>query len=193
MRIIAFSGKKQSGKTTAVTDLWQRIGPERLHQVDFADKLKRIVCTCFGAEITHLFGGTDSQKNKLLPCGKSGREVLQIVGTDWFRSLDPDCWVRAYRKCLACIKSNSIVLTSDVRFPNEVKCIQDLGGHVIRLLRNPHDDQHESETALDAMEIGTLKRRQPKLVFDAIIDNRNMTIAEQNEAIWKLTNERGWL
>ena len=95
MKILAFSGKKGSGKTTAVNNLLERAYGSI--SVDFAYSLKDIVCKCFGANPDYLFTGTDDDKNKLLPCGKSGREVLQIVGTDWFRSLDSDCWVRAYR------------------------------------------------------------------------------------------------
>lgn len=48
---------------------------------------------------------------------------------------DPDCWVRAYKggRRLQPISSYAdLILTPDVRFPNEVACIQDLGGHVIR-------------------------------------------------------------
>ena len=143
-KIIAFSGKKQSGKTTAVEDI---------------------------------------------------------------RSLDTDCWVRANKKEIAVLEitsSGTVVLTADVRFPNEVKCIQDLGGHVIRLLKNPHNDKHESETALDGVEYDTayslranmtINKPLPEgtLLFDAEMDNRNMTIEEQNEAVWKLINERKWL
>jgi len=208
MKIIAFSGKKQSGKTTAGNDIEKRSCA--CVQINFADDLKKIVGHCFGATHKNL-QGSDEDKNKILACGKTSREVLQIVGTDWFRSLDPDCWVNAYKVGVKKLKDGfddisegsfdeGLIITSDVRFPNEVKCIQELGGHVIRLLRNPHDDQHESETALDAIEYDTGNvlahpdKDFPEMtLFDAVLDNREMTIEQQNEAIWKLINERGWL
>ncbi len=210
MKIIAFSGKKQSGKDIAVADIARRPSISNATFVlSFAHGLKRIVRTCFCDEYNPL--ETDEQKSRTLLCGKTAREVLQIVGTDWFRSLDSNCWVRAYRDsieraCNADRRQEVLVLTPDVRFPNEVKCIQDLGGHVIRLLRAPFpDDKHESETALDAYECLTLGQKltaseavrlycdEAHLRFDAIIDNREMTIEEQNEAVWKLVNEKHWI
>lgn len=197
MRILAFSGKKQSGKTTAVTDIVNRIQKNnRWREVGFASPLKYIVQACFGATGRNLYG-SDNDKNELLKCGKSTRELLQIVGTDWFRHLDADCWVNSYKMTINSTRDDTIIVTPDVRFPNEVACVQDLGGHVIRLLRNPHKDQHESETALDELEAKTIEGKSSgwQLMggFDAIIDNRIMTIAEQNETIWKLANERKWL
>ncbi|KKN35452.1 hypothetical protein LCGC14_0783550 [marine sediment metagenome] len=213
MKIIGISGKKQSGKTT-VTDFLE-LKLQCAGQIAFADYLKEIVCVCFGTVLNKV-NGSDEDKNEILSCGKSIREVLQIIGTDWFRSLDTDCWVRAYKEKVAYDDGEDeesdfldyVILTPDVRFPNEVKCIQDLGGHVIRLLRNPHNDQHESETALDHMEKQgnatrkeIIARKNPLYAlvwdsdngFDAIIDNREMTIAEQNEAVWRLINQKGWL
>lgn len=205
MKIIAFSGKKQSGKTTAVESLSERSCSGI--QIDFAGHLKHIVRTCFGATHENLYG-SDKDKNETLACGKTSREVLQIVGTDWFRSLDPDCWVNAYKANIKKLKDDfnnisegsfdeGLILTSDVRFPNEVKCIQEMGGHIIRLLRNPHDDKHESEIALDEMEMFSQSIDTATFaigtVFDAIIDNREMSIEEQGEAVWKLVTERGWI
>lgn len=208
MRIIAFSGKKQSGKTTAVTSIVNKIQKtNRWREISFMAGLKFIVQSCFGATQSNLYG-TEDEKNELLPCGKSTRELLQIIGTDWFRSLDPDCWVNSYKMTISETSPDTIIVTPDVRFPNEVKCIQDLGGHVIRLLRSPYDDQHESETALDTIELcskGVLNKhwdstnqhlrciRHGLDHFDAIIDNRKMDIPTQNEAVWKLVNDRGWI
>ena len=161
--IIAFSGKKQAGKTTAVEDLSSRLWDEKLinaEQLNFADQLKRLVLDYFIGPDTgkvYCISDLDSEKFKTTvhSCGKTYRELLQIVGTGQFRGLWPDVWVKNYKQCLP--DGEDFILTADVRFPNEVKCIQDLGGHVIRLLRNPHDDQHESETALDYMEHRSLQ------------------------------------
>ncbi len=197
-KIIAFSGKKQSGKTTAVEDLFKMFDEEGAWILNFADFLKHIVAKCFVGSMFF----EEGHKQEVFH-GKTGREWLQIVGTDWFRKHNPECWVNAYKSSLD-ETDGDLILTADVRFPNEVKCIQDLGGHVIRLLRNPHDDQHESETVLDGVEFDTayslradmsINEPLPKgtLLFDAEIDNRNMSIEEQNEAVWKLVNERKWL
>jgi len=116
------------------------------------------------------------------------------------RTLDPDCWIRAYKATLAEFPDNTFILTGDVRFPNEVRCIQELGGHVIRFLRSPFNDNHKSEMVLDGVEYDTahsiaknLGNSSEVILFDAIIDNTEMSITEQNEAVWKLVNEREWL
>ena len=224
MRIIAFSGKKQSGKTTAVEGLAEKLCEQdkEYFEVSFADALKELVYRYMilpAKDEVNNWGGmyvdsfsSESIKNSAHPCGKTIRELLQTIGTDWFRNMWPDVWVKNYKETLKQTTRGSILLTADVRFPNEVKCIQDLGGHVIRLLRNPHNDKHESETALDNIGLNEAGYNSGSWIgqknmtatecrlsgphafgFDAILDNRNMDIPEQNEAVWKLVQERKWL
>ncbi len=210
MKILAFSAKKQGGKTTAVNHLasqwscgWEIIG--------FFSFAKEIIRRCFG-----VVGNQDLQeiKERTLACGSTVRELQQWLGSDIFRGIDKDCWINAYKSLVEDTKKQQFpptnILTPDVRFPNEVKCVQEMGGHVIRLLRAPFpEDRHESETALDGMEretqlyYGLLEWTEDEMtysvpvkgryLFDAIIDNREMTIAEQNEAVWKLVTERKWI
>jgi len=188
-KIIGISGHKQSGKTTAAKYLEDQIGAEI---VCFSDELKDMVCRYFGANEDDLWG-SDADKNKLLPCGKSGREVLQIVGTDWFRSLDPDWLVRAYKKKDFYWFN---IITPDVRFLNEIQCIHDLGGIVIRLLRKPYKDEHKSETALDWLDglyYNPPRTKAAKKVYAGIdisrlhfVDNAKMTIDEQNKTVFEI-------
>ena len=216
MKIIAFSGRKQSGKTTAVNDLWGKVDSPRI--LNFADALKWLILTNFmiPTEKMEFIGkgnieafDNEEYKNKVHPCGKTCRELLQLIGTDWFRAVWPDIWVANYKQGVYLTEMSNwtkTIITADVRFPNEVKCVQDLGGHVIRLLRSPHDDQHESETALDNYSLNKdgvyvthrvynegKQRMRGKPGFDAIIDNREMSIEEQNEAVWKLVTDKGWV
>jgi hypothetical protein len=201
--IIALSGKKQSGKSTAVEDILKRVEhkPYMSKSVAFAGSLKRFVNAFFLAPLEQGEPEWDAEyfKNLKHPCGKTIRELLQIVGTDWCRNLWPDIWVEQWKYW---IKQNcseyELILVPDVRFVNEVKAIQDLGGHVIRLTRNPFpDDKHESETALDLVEAICIGDPDgcydEKTRFDAIIDNSAMSIEEQNEAVWKLVTERRWV
>lgn len=209
MKIIGFSGRKQSGKTTAAEFLQKRTQGEIQ---SFAAGLKLIVWMCFDdrdiddvADDPNALYITPSDKDKLLPCGQTPRSLMQKIGTDWFRQIDNDCWIRVLKKVI--LKDGiEPVIVPDVRFPNEVKCIQDLGGHVIRLLRAPFEDKHESETALNKMEqkaligafldddrIAVARSGISEPHFDAVIDNREMTIEQQNEAVWKLVTEKGWI
>lgn len=175
MKIIGLSGKKQSGKTTAAMFLNKMTNSA---VVGFADSLKDIIQVCFGATEAQL-NGTDEEKNSLLACGKTSREMMQLVGTDWFRELDNHCWVRALMRRVQVYEKLDVIIIPDVRFANEVQFIQkqeanyQRTGHVIRLLRAPFklSDEHYSETALDDA---------PEGFFDYILDNRAMSIGEQN-------------
>lgn len=183
-KIIAFSGRKQSGKTTAVSYLCKVFtgtnpNTERLVEViDFAAALKEFVIREF-CPTWWTLDTIEYEKGTTLSCGKTVREVLQIVGTDWFRTLDPDYWVKKWK--IAVLQSRAeTILCADVRFPNEIRAVQSLGGKVIRFLRNPFpDDKHVSETALDVVQ-------KTGEAFNAIMDNSDMSIAEQNleTAIW---------
>jgi hypothetical protein len=238
-QIIAFAGKKQSGKNTAcnfilalkiaelgiskstrlskkgeieITDIlnecidgkaWFPFRPPYVDVANlfdnelgkfikvyaFADKLKRLSVELLGLKEEWVFG-TDEQKNtpthitwdqipNNIESSSNGpmtaREVLQFVGTDMFRGLDPSIWINA---CMRQIEQESpeIALISDVRFENEVHAIQDKGGFVIGLKRNPYKeaDQHASETHIEkCLDICNL-----------VIDNTNISIPEQNKQIY---------
>ena len=67
-------------------------------------------------------------------------------------------------------------IITDVRFPNEVDRIKDLGGIIIKVRRNENNkDQHESNTALNGYN-----------KFDYTIDNRKMPLEELVEVIKKI-------
>ena len=154
----------------------------------FAQKLKQLCVDVLGLD-TDLVFGNDQQKNTKThikwdsiksSTKKKGymtvREVLQYVGTDMFRGLDPTIWVNA---CINQIKKEQpeLALVSDVRFENEVKAIQEEGGYVIGLTRSPFkkpNKDHVSEPAparcLD--------------ICDIVIDNASLSIPEQNEQIY---------
>ena len=180
MKIIGLSGKKQSGKTTAADFLSHMT---KWPVLSIATPLKNIVKQCFGATEEQV-RGTNEQKNTKLPCGKTARELLQIVGTDWFRELDAHCWLRCLEHQITLYGAEGIII-DDVKFANEVQWIQQ-HGHVIKLLRAPFSDKdkHASETELDDA---------PDSFFDAYLDNRAITIDYANIAIWELVCERKWI
>ena len=186
--LIGISAKKQGGKTVA-SQVIQGHFPGRVDIKCFADPLKKIVLQCFVPHELHyglLDLIEDKVKNEIMPCGKSIRELLQIVGTDWFRNTDPEVWVRAMDNS---INQDILTVIPDVRFPNEVKFVQDRGGIVVRLLRSPYGnaDLHMSETALDSMTERTIKGDEiwyeNEVRFDEVIDNRELTISQDGRCL----------
>ena len=183
MSIIAFAGRKQSGKSTLCTQVVNFIYDlEQLEDTaviyNFADPLKNICMDILGLSFDQCYG-SDNQKNELVNCYKDGnqmtaRQVLQTVGTEFFRSIQNNVWADATIRRIQ--QDNPLVaLIGDCRFPNEVEAVKRAGGTVIKLTRNLYNSDHSSETALDP-------ENYDQSNFDLVVDNQNMTIEEQ----WKV-------
>ena len=105
----------------------------------------------------------------------TGREVLQYLGTDVFRRMYDRVWID---NCLGQIEEEqpAIAVIGDCRFLNEVIAVQDAGGKVVHLTRDPESgDGHASENDLEGFS-----------GYNGEIDNANMTIAQQNEKFLEL-------
>jgi len=116
------------------------------------------------------------------PGQMTAREVLQFVGTEIFRKMVPNVWVRSTVNRIVSENSEFAIVT-DVRFPDELQGIKDAGGKVIRLTRGSDaKDQHTSETALD-------KENFDWSNFDAVLDNEKMTINESCAELSRILKE----
>ena len=198
--IVGLSGRMSSGKDTVGAEFVNR---ELGQRFAFADSLKNLCIDAFGIDPKLAFGTQDDKLTLTnvkwdticLPSSKiieyrdncidpnadflSIREVLQIFGTDVMRSFEPNVWINM---TFANIKKNSTrpySIITDVRFTNEARAIEDAGGVVIRLRRNEDQESvHASETEMDTYP------------FAHIIDNRNMTLEEQFNAVYNLVKNK---
>jgi len=188
--IIAFAGRKQSGKTTcamAVANSFEmRNITSKATIYNFADPLKNLCIDILGLEYRQCYG-TDLEKNELVDCywdnkQLTAREVLQIVGTDMFRKMQYDVWASATIRKIK--KENpELALIADCRFPNEVEAVKNAGGIVIKLNRNVYNSDHSSETALDPENYDYSN-------FDLVIDNQKMNIQEQHYYIAEFLSQQ---
>ena len=186
-QIIAFAGRKQSGKTTSaefVANLFWQHKDSKIY--NFADPLKNLCIDILGLEHKQCYG-SDEDKNQLVDCywdnhQLSAREVLQIVGTDMFRRMQNHVWSNATIRQILKDKPN-IAIIADCRFPNEVNAIKNVGGIVIKLTRNPYNSYHASEMALDSDQYN-------QSMFDLVIENGNMTIVEHNKVIYEFLQNK---
>ncbi len=201
MLVVGLSARKQGGKNTSARHIREHFQYMLFGQTDvkvmeyaYADVLKQMCMDLFGLSYAQCYG-TDAEKNtatKLhwvdMPTfnerefrgnwdvSMSGREVLQYFGTEIVRKMFSNAWVDATLRKIQ-KESPDIALVTDVRFPNEVEGIHLLSGKVLRLLRAPcTEDEHESERALDP-EVFDWHQ------FDAVLDNRIMTIEEQRRPV----------
>lgn len=146
--LIGISGKKYSGKSTAAKVLTYDFG---FDETTFAEPLKQATAVLFNWD--HLDLNNGPEKEVVDPrWGVSPRFVLQNMGTDYLRNtFRDDFFLRNLQNRLEGHQPTLLVI-SDVRFPNEVEYIKNRGGYVWRIERpglTYPKDQHPSETALD--------------------------------------------
>jgi hypothetical protein len=204
-QIVIMTGKAQSGKDTACSYVRGFLKEHGYSSkiYPFADSLKQVCVNILGLEYNQCWG-ENSDKNTLtqfkwsdLPMSSSdiaiimqnkpmskltdhmtARDVMQVFGTNIFRRFYQDCWVQATIKK---IKEENLdfALISDARFPNEINYATFYAPIVIKFTRNPLNNQHESETALDNYDFSNIKK------FHSI-QNDDMDMEEKNDAIKKI-------
>lgn len=155
--IVGLCGLAGAGKDTVADHLCSDHGFER-HA--FAEPIRDMLTALLdgaGIDYAHLF--ERRLKEQPVPgIGISGRRLMQTLGTEWGRSLDPDLWVRLAACTLglhdlpASSPIHDRLVLTDVRFPNEAAWIQSLGGTLVRITRpGLSAGQHSSEQHIDAM------------------------------------------
>lgn len=189
-KIIAFAGRKQSGKTTCSEAVIQKASLSNCKIYNFADPLKRDICmNILGLTYEQCYGD-DNQKNELTDvywndARLTAREVMQFVGTDIFRKMKTDVWAGATIRKIQ-HEQPDLAVIADCRFPNEVQAIKDAGGTVIKLNRNPYNSDHASEIALD------IQNYDPSN-FDLVLENDHLSIEQQIELVVLFLTQKGIL
>lgn len=182
--IIGLASKKQCGKNSLAKFIADLLPDSKVKEISFAQPLKEFVYKEFNIPKDHLYG-TDAQKNYPLCTwgeifsgiclGKykkrntdllSGREIMQVVGTDVMRLGHLDylhlkhegvckffvekqfgagklpfetIWVELSMmeiKRLKAIKKCDIAIITDIRFHNEVAAVKETEGKLVRLYRD---------------------------------------------------------
>lgn len=187
MNIIAFAGRKQSGKTSAcefVSNLYYGHHTGNVKIYNFADPLKQLCINVLGLTHSQCYG-PDESKNERVNCYRNycpdnsgqmtAREVMQYVGTDVFRKMQHNVWSDATIRLIQ-KESPSLALIADCRFPNEVEAVKNNGGVVIKLNRDLYTSEHASEKALD-------EDMYDQSNFDLVIDNHDISIGDKNKLI----------
>lgn len=164
--LYVFSGKARSGKDTAVNILKNIIIKNgfTVLTIAYADFLKEILSKCFNLSEEHLYGIKKEEPVEWLPRNTGAllqqnvcwtpRELLQYLGTDVMRSIDPNCWINVVKNYVETYSNYDFILISDGRFVNELEWVIERGGVHIHIERNTRDfsnnNTHISETSLDS-------------------------------------------
>ncbi len=166
----------------------------------FADPLKRICIDLLGLDESQCYGSDDDKNSQThilwenFPeqvCIKysrkkrgsggfkpasgfmTGREVMQVVGTEVFRNIDENCFARGTYSMIA-NEGYNLAIIVDGRFPNEITMGTEIGAKAIRLTRNTLKDDHASELALDEFPLGE---------FTLVIDNQDLEMADTHKKL----------
>jgi hypothetical protein len=143
--ILAFTGRKRCGKSTAAIHLSENFGYLR---TSFAGPIKDMM------RALHLTEAEINGHLKEIPCdlleGNSPRHGMQTIGYEWGRKMIGDnLWINTWRRGIEKFPANPI-LVDDCRFHNEADAIKKLGGYIVRVV-NPNSnsiasiDSHASE------------------------------------------------
>lgn len=174
MKVITIAGKAQHGKDTTAELLKNRLE---------VCKEKKVLLTHYGDLLKYIcekFFNWDGKKDE------AGRSLLQYVGTEVVRAVEPDYWVDFIKSILTMFPDKwDYVIIPDTRFPNEIDNLKDDFDVVaVRVARPDFDNglteeqkNHKSEIALDDYE------------FDWTIDN-NGNLNQLAAEVMKLVN---WL
>lgn len=132
--VIGFAGRIGSGKTTAAQHLVEKHNFQRLR---FAGPLKAMAAA-FGLTYDEI-EGTLKEKPCDLLCGKTPREFMQKLGTEFGRQMiGHDVWTGAWRAACARVPDDVGIVVDDVRFANEAEAVRSLSPYsmIVRLSRD---------------------------------------------------------
>lgn len=178
--IIGFAGRKRSGKGVLTEAVQSHLGYENTEVVTIASFIKELCCRLIGLssieklnaikdngtiinahmdgrwvnillEATHIprhiLEAEITRKSVIYDV----RELLQYIGTDIIRKYIPDWHVNQMKKKILTIPAETTIVVDDVRFPNELKALMDMGATIYFIVRPScmEISNHSSETALN--------------------------------------------
>jgi hypothetical protein len=192
--IIGITGLMGSGKGT-VSDIL--VENYKFEKISFADALKDAVSIMFDWP-RHLLEG-DSPESRIwreqpdlfwsneMSKTITPRLILQLVGTDALRNNFFDgIWVSIVKKKIL-TQNNINWVIPDVRFPNEVKMVKDIGGSIWRVKRGEDPIWFEmyQKTGIEPLDIHPSEWRWALTNFDEVIEN-NLSIENLTDTIKNL-------
>ena len=145
--IIALFGPQQAGKSTASKSLVEN---HSYTKVSFADPLYAMLATLMGISTEEIRKLPKEEPREELE-GKSIRQALQLLGTEWGRDMIGEgIWRNTcLRNIQKIVAGGGKVVIDDCRFMNEFEGLIDIGAVFVRIDREDLPEQsnpdHKSE------------------------------------------------
>lgn len=159
--IIAFTGGYGSGKSTAIEILRKHIDAD-IRLVKFAAPLYDMQ--------EYVYGRIESVYRRPKDFVKD-RKLLQWLGTEFGRSIDPGLWVNIWKaQAQVNLAVGNMVVCDDCRFDNEAEAVKALGGVIIQLRRKNNSAHAEGGTGIQnhASEAGVSEK-----YIDFVVENND--------------------
>lgn len=183
--IIGITGRKRHGKGASGALYAEALGADNTVEIGFADPLKEmsyafnpILFYSPEQEYVRMQDAVDEEgwegtKDRY----PEARRVLQHLGTEFGRAIDPDVWRNlARQKIKAAVAEGKHVILTDLRFQNEADLIWELGGVVVKVIRPDWKDDsnttHSSETELEGIVADI------ELINDGTLDDLRAKVVE---------------
>jgi hypothetical protein len=128
-RLIGITGRAGSGKNAVAAMI------PRATVVQLADPLYEMLAVMLGTDVDDL--RIRSIKEREIPwLGKSPRQLLQTLGTEWGRErVADDVWIRILARRIKPLRHQCVVAVADIRFDNEAEFIRQQDGEVWHVRR----------------------------------------------------------
>ncbi len=154
--IIGFTGGMGCGKSTAIEQL------ENFLPIKQRVRIKLIKFAAPLYDMQEYIYRRISKVYERSADFKKDRKLLQWLGTDFGREIDKELWVKLWKADAIGWHAISgyTVVSDDVRFDNEAQAIKDMGGYVIKIVRNDNTKHAEGGTGIanHASEAGIDKK-----------------------------------
>lgn len=169
MKLIAFTGKMGSGKSTAIQIFKDLYLEKKVIEHKFAQPLYDMQEYIY-RRLEPAYVRPDNFVKD--------RKLLQWLGTEFGRNLKESLWVDLWKEKVAKSTNVDAVLCDDCRFDNEAKTVKEMGGKIIMLISAETNNRidtkdgipnHKSEQGVDQKYV------------DFVVDNRySLTMFKAN-------------
>ena len=143
--IIGIAGPARSGKDTVAEFLVAETGG---YIYSLASPLKAMLHAGIGVDMSLPYW-KEHKEDPIGAFGKSPRQLLQTLGTEWGRGMvHPDIWLIMAN--IRLLRSGGGMIIPDIRFENEAQWVRDRGGQILHIRRkdDPEINPHVSEAGV---------------------------------------------
>jgi hypothetical protein len=185
--IIGICGAAGAGKDTIAERLAEAHGFRR---IAFADPLYEMLEVMTGLPAAQMRDRT-SKEQEIGWLGKSPRQLLQSLGTEWGRKhVSDDVWVRLTMRTAS---QSPLVAIPDVRFDNEAEAVREAGGQVWSVVRpgvsclSATTSRHSSERGIspDLVDVVIVNGGDVQQLCGRVDEAIRMTTSRYNDGMPK--------